>query len=64
MFRDFLRLNARSLVAVLVLAVAPFVVDSLVTAWLYQWRWLAGTRWNEWLADGRLFHRHGRRDGG
>lgn len=36
MFRDFLLLNARSLVAVLVLAVAPFLVDSLVTAWLYD----------------------------
>ncbi len=36
MFRDFLLLNARSLVAVLVLAVAPFIVDSLVTAWLYD----------------------------
>ncbi len=36
MFRDFLLLNARSLTAVLVLAVAPFLVDSLVTAWLYE----------------------------
>ena len=36
MFRDFLLLNARSLIAVLVLAVAPFLVDSLVTAWLYE----------------------------
>ncbi len=36
MFTDFLRFNARSLVAVLVLAVAPFVIDSLITAWLYD----------------------------
>lgn len=38
-------LNSRSLAAVLVLAIAPFLVDSLVTAWLYDGggsMWLAG----------------------
>ena len=36
MLKDFLQLNARSLVAVLVLVVAPFLVDSAITAWLYD----------------------------
>ncbi len=36
MFRDFFRLNARSLVAVALLIGLPLVVDSLLTAWLYE----------------------------
>ncbi len=36
MLRDFLRLNARSLVAAALLIVLPLLVDSAITTWLYQ----------------------------
>ncbi len=36
MLRDFLRLNARSLIAVLTLMVAPFLVDAVISRWLYD----------------------------
>lgn len=36
MLRDFLRLNARSLVAVLILTVAPFLVEAAISTWLYD----------------------------